>query len=678
MKKIFSTLLFSFAVLSVFSQWYWVNPTPIGANLSDIAFTSEDTGYIVGQAGTILKTTDRGITWEYLSTGKLLNYTMISFTDEQTAYVAGSGGFLMKTTDACESWTRLETGMTRTASDMFWIDSNNGFLCGNIRELLKTSDGGVTWYDVYPDSVFYGGYVNSVHFPTPLTGYASCSLGTVLKTTDGGETWVASTSEPMLELKDIFFVNADTGFVAGEAGYFAWTFNGGADWDYINNYSITGKHLYFTDYLNGYAIDGDNLVKTTDGGVTWTEVGMSEIGSFAFANPDFVFGVGAHGRLFKSEDGGATATNYTTSVTEERFVDAHFPDANTGYAITDNPGQVLKTIDAGKTWEIVNSGTFDRLYSVWFTDVNTGFITNGVFLYKTVDGGYNWTVAATQFNGYLQNIMFVNPLVGFMTGESDGVFYRTQDGGETWVELYCDELKWPRNLYFINEDTGYLVTEHSVMKTTDGGETFTEYVLPEDNLFMCIHFPTETTGYVGSFYYGRVYKTTDAGLTWNELPDTSRMYPAVDIFFVNETTGYLSSGNIYQTNDGGSTWTPISYIQDGSAHIWFTNELNGYVFGGNGDIFKTINAGAVPVKESVKPASLYTLFPNPTNGLISIDNPAYKTGEPLQISIYNSTGSIILTGQYPDPLIQIDLRDYPSGIYFIRIQDKEVKKVLVL
>lgn len=679
MKKIISTLLLSFVVLTAFSQWYWVNPTPIGANLSDIAFTDDKTGYIVGQAGTILKTTDRGETWEYLSTGKLLNYTMIRFTDEQTGYVAGGGGFLMKTTDAGETWTRLETGITKTASDMYWIDNNTGFLCGaNIRELLKTNDGGQTWYNVYPDLVFYGGYVNSVHFPTPLIGYASGSIGTVLKTVDGGETWTATTSEPMLDLRDIFFVNADTGFVAGEQGYFAWTFNGGANWDYTNDFSITGKHLYFTDHLNGYAIDGNNFMKTTDGGVTWTAVGMSEIGSYVFVTPEVVIGVGYHGRLFKSEDSGVTSVNYTSSVTEASFVDVHFPEASIGYAITDLPGQVLKTTDAGKTWEIVNSGNFDRLYSVWFTDANTGFLTNGVWLYKTIDGGYNWTVAGTQWNGYLQHIMFVNPQVGYITGESDGVLYRTNDGGDTWVELYRDEMKWPRNLYFLNENLGYLAMDHSIMKTTDGGQTFTEYVLPEENLFLSIHFPTETTGYVGSFYYGNVYKTTDAGLTWTMLPsDTTRFFPAVDLFFVNESIGYLSAGHIYQTNDGGLNWVPITYIQDGTARLWFTDELNGYIVGSDGDIFKTINAGAVPVINPVKPESIYTVYPNPTDGLVTIDNPAHKSGEPLQISIYNTTGTMVYTGQYTEPLIQFDLRDYPAGMYFIKIHNKEIKKVII-
>lgn len=678
MKKLISTLLFSFVVISAFPQWYWVNPTPIGANLADIAFVDDKTGYIVGQAGTILKTTDRGETWEYMSTGQFINYTMIRFTDEQTAYVVGDGGFLMKTTDAGETWTRLVTGMSEI-SDMHWIDSNTGFICGGYDTLLKTIDGGITWYNVCPE-LHYGRCIQSIHFPTPLVGYTSNDWGTTMKTTDGGETWTESINEPTLELRDIFFVNADTGFVAGESGYFARTYNGGASWEAFNGPVITAKKMQFTDHLNGYAIQGDELLKTTDAGNTWSPVGMNEISGYAFATDSDLFGVGYHGRLFKSEDGGITSTNYTSSVTEESFSGIHFPDENTGYAVTDLPGQVVKTIDAGNTWEIVNSGTFERLYAVWFTDASTGFVTNGSGLYKTTDGGYNWTeITGTEWKGYLQHIMFVNPLVGFVSCEQEGVIYKTMDGGATWEEIYHARSKWPRDIHFLNENVGYVATISSVLKTTDGGETFTETIFPEDNFFLSLHFPTETTGYVGS-YFGKVYRTTDGGQNWTELIDTTRSYYTIDMFFVNETTGYLSSGCIYQTNDSGETWVKIDHVGDGYAKIWFTNELNGYVVGSYGNIFKTINAGAVAVTNLVKPQSQYTVFPNPTDGLLTIDNPAHKSGEPLRISIYNITGNMVFTGQYSEPLIQFDLRDYPAGMYFIQIKGtgrNEVKKVVV-
>lgn len=542
-------------------------------------------------------------------------------------------------------------------------------------ELKKTSDGGETWYDVYPYMPIYGGYVYSIHFPTPLIGYASCSLGTVLKSTDGGETWTATTSELMLDLRDIFFVNADTGFVAGSDGYFARTFNGGMYWEDFNHPTITGKHLYFTDHLNGYAIEGDNLMKTIDGGETWTMVGMSEIGSYAFTDPDRVFGVGYHGRLFKSEDGGVTSHNYTTALTEEWFVDIQFPDENTGYAITDWPGQVVKTTDAGNTWEIVNTGTFNRLYSVWFTDTSTGFLTNGSELYKSTDGGYNWTaVTGTQWKGYLQKIFFVDAQTGYVSGEMDGVLYKTTDGGSTWDEIYFDEYIWPRDIYFVNEDLGYIAAAYSVLKTSDGGETYTESPFPNDNFFLSISFPSENTGFVGGFM-GRLFKTTDGGQSWTELVDSTRIYPVVELFFINEKIGYMAAGPLYQTNDGGETWVEIPYVY--GDRIWFNNEMDGFIVGMSGNIFKTINAGAVPVKNPVKPESIYTIFPNPSSGLLTIKNHAYKTSEFLKVSVYTSTGSMVFSGQYNDPFIQLDLRDYPSGLYFVRIQDREVKKVVI-
>ena len=43
------------------STWYWQNPLPQGNYLTSISFVNPDTGWAVGDAGTIIKTTNGGI-----------------------------------------------------------------------------------------------------------------------------------------------------------------------------------------------------------------------------------------------------------------------------------------------------------------------------------------------------------------------------------------------------------------------------------------------------------------------------------------------------------------------------------------------------------------------------------------------------------------------------------------
>lgn len=67
-----------------------------------------------------------------------------------------------------------------------------------------------------------------------------------------------------------------------------------------------------------------------------------------------------------------------------------FTDSNTGYAVGYN-GTILKTIDAGISWQPLNSGITTSLFSVSFSNVNTGIAcgANGVIL-KTNDAGLTW------------------------------------------------------------------------------------------------------------------------------------------------------------------------------------------------------------------------------------------------------------------------------------------------
>ena len=92
--------------------------------------------------------------------------------------------------------------------------------------------------------------------------------------------------------------------------------------------------------------------------------------------------------------------------TSDILYSIYFPDANTGYAVgghhslsgkTDPNQIILKTIDGGKSWVSLSSWSNDSLqsvfplYSVYFTNINTGYaVGSGGGIIKTTDGGKNW------------------------------------------------------------------------------------------------------------------------------------------------------------------------------------------------------------------------------------------------------------------------------------------------
>ena len=82
MKKLFfvgSVLLFVWLFPQVvFGQgWEWQNPLPQGNTLRDVQLFSANTAIAVGDAGTVMKTTDGGESWLYKIAKPFTNYSTL-------------------------------------------------------------------------------------------------------------------------------------------------------------------------------------------------------------------------------------------------------------------------------------------------------------------------------------------------------------------------------------------------------------------------------------------------------------------------------------------------------------------------------------------------------------------------------------------------------------------------
>ncbi len=60
------------------SGWFWQNPLPQGNTLRAVHFVNATTGTAVGEAGTILRTTDGGSSWVIQTSGTTLPLTGVS------------------------------------------------------------------------------------------------------------------------------------------------------------------------------------------------------------------------------------------------------------------------------------------------------------------------------------------------------------------------------------------------------------------------------------------------------------------------------------------------------------------------------------------------------------------------------------------------------------------------
>jgi hypothetical protein len=71
----------------------------------------------------------------------------------------------------------------------------------------------------------------------------------------------------------------------------------------------------------------------------------------------------------------------------------------------------------------------------------------------------------------------------------------------------------------------------------------------------------------------------------------------------------------------------------------------------------------------------FTVYPNPSIGFIYINNPNH---EMLQYKLFDLNQKVILEGTNSNPLIELNIQNHQTGMYFIQVTQGEVEKVIKL
>ena len=175
-----------------------------------------------------------------------------------------------------------------------------------------------------------------------------------------------------------------------------------------------------------------------------------------------------------------------TSGTTNHLYSVYFTDANTGYAVGYN-GTILNTINAGANWFPQISGTTNFLNSVYFTDVNTGYAVGGDgysvgTILNTSNGGTNWTAQTSGTTYKLNSVYFTDANTGYAVGRS-GIILKTSNAGTSWTAQASGTAYSLMSVYFTDANMGYAVGANgTILKTTNGGTTGVEENIVEEHI----------------------------------------------------------------------------------------------------------------------------------------------------------------------------------------------------
>ena len=65
------------------------------------------------------------------------------------------------------------------------------------------------------------------------------------------------------------------------------------------------------------------------------------------------------------------------------------------------------------------------------------------------------------------------------------------------------------------------------------------------------------------------------------------------------------------------------------------------------------------------------IYPNPTSDFVNIDAEGVDV-----ITVYDALGRVIYASDFVDATFRIDMREYVSGIYFVKLQGKSGVSVM--
>lgn len=282
------------------------------------------------------------------------------------------------------------------------------------------------------------GRYDDVFFLNENLGWAARGGGgRVYKTTDGGANWLQMPlSNPDNEYyRNIEFLNENIGFLGTLNNNFYKTVDGGASWQKVTNISPNPRAICGLDTVGTSTVYGcgawfgpANIIKSTDSGNTWQYINMSVYATnlveilFVTETLGYVSGTDSQGGvILKTTNGGTTWTKiYGSNIPNEYVWKMQILDGNKFFcsieSVAPNTGKLLKSLDGGVTWQTkdfpdvdVQAVGFVSETKGWMGGHNTGF-------YETNDGGNSWT--SLNIGGSLNRIFFVNPNLAYASGNN--------------------------------------------------------------------------------------------------------------------------------------------------------------------------------------------------------------------------------------------------------------------
>jgi len=300
--------------------------------------------------------------------------------------------------------------------------------------------------------------------------------------------WVKVENETNAQLNKIFFIDTETGWAVGDEVILK-SGDGGSSWTVQDFSNIFFRSLYFTDSNHGWAVgflkdSNDGIMyQSQDGGLSWQakDTTEQELIDIYFVDADTGYICGGTSRdafILKTTDHGTTWHGNLDESFGSLYA-IHFSNHQHGCAVG-KQGLVLTTENSGKSWDRVVPNLdvgYTYLYDVQLVDQETGWCLGGSYIFESGNGGKNWELRSDLSLLVYAAVHFYDTDTGWLLGSDKEYFtidmiFSTSDGSASWQVQDSVITGSLQSLFFIDDKVGWVVgTNGIILKTTNGGIT---------------------------------------------------------------------------------------------------------------------------------------------------------------------------------------------------------------
>ncbi|MBR5243992.1 MAG: hypothetical protein IKW13_07145 [Thermoguttaceae bacterium] len=298
---------------------------------------------------------------------------------------------------------------------------------------------------------------------------------------------------------------------------------------------------------------------------------------------------------------------------DARLNDVCFVSPLKGWAVGDR-GTIWATVDGGATWRLADVPTDANLFAVSFFDENFGLAVGGRVvpatgvgvgvLLRTIDGGTTWGVVETASFPILRDVRVLDPGTAWVAGDSSELYpsglFVSGDTGLTWTaEGGARRGGWRAVLYDPAQKLGVGVSTDGALQTVSG-EKAAKKPLPfgsrrlDDVVFDAA---SGTVWAVGES--GLATRSVNFGADWARASgtfpnDAGRYFDFESVAALGGFVGAIGSPGtlFFYSDDGGATWAASrTGTRTPLRKLFFLDRLNGWAVGDFGTILATKDGG---------------------------------------------------------------------------------------